>query len=251
MDAESWAVDRAISLSEVWALIAAFRGLVGACRLLGVCRAARTGAKEFLGSLQRLVVCCGRSRARAGGASGVNLGAVNEVWGLDLVTMQWEAMPALLCARAHHACCSVRGSLIVLGGLATRSGALNGRAAPTSRVEMRSNGEEAFVELPPLSCGAIYNAAAIAVDESQSALGRCSGPGWRCGGGRCCARRRAPRRRGGGSRRCRRRHLPEGRGGVVVDCHCCNCCRPRRPTASSRRCRRCRTHLRSHPRGLR
>jgi len=39
-------------------------------------------------------------------------------------------------------------------------------------VEMLSKGEGAFVELPPLSCGAIYDAAAIAVDESHSALGQ-------------------------------------------------------------------------------
>ena len=59
MDDGSWSVDRAVTLSEVWALVAAFNGLVGAWRLLGVCRAARAGAKEFLGSLPRLVVCGG------------------------------------------------------------------------------------------------------------------------------------------------------------------------------------------------
>jgi hypothetical protein len=37
---------------------------------------------------------------------------------------------------------------------------------------MLSKGEGAFVELPPLSCGAINGAAAIAVDESHSALGQ-------------------------------------------------------------------------------
>ena len=52
----NWAVDRAVSLPEVWALIAAFSGLVGAWRLLGVCRAAREGVKEFLGTLPRLVL---------------------------------------------------------------------------------------------------------------------------------------------------------------------------------------------------
>ena len=52
----NWAVDRAVSLLEVWALIAAFSGLVGAWRLLGVCRAAREGANEFLRTLPRLVL---------------------------------------------------------------------------------------------------------------------------------------------------------------------------------------------------
>jgi len=37
---------------------------------------------------------------------------------------------------------------------------------------MLSKGAGAFVELPPLSCGAISGAAAIAVDESDSALGQ-------------------------------------------------------------------------------
>jgi hypothetical protein len=164
MDAESWAVDRAVSLQEVWALVAAFNGLAGAWRLLGVCRAARAGAKEFLGSLPRLVVC--------GGYSASSGRAVSEVWGLDLATTRWEAMPALSCARHEHACCAVRGALVVIGGVVPRVGVTQGRDVPTSRVEMLSKGARAFVELPPLSCGAIYGAAAIAVDESRSAAGQ-------------------------------------------------------------------------------
>jgi hypothetical protein len=39
-------------------------------------------------------------------------------------------------------------------------------------VEILSKGAGAFVELPPLSCGEIYGAAAIAVDEIDSALGQ-------------------------------------------------------------------------------
>jgi hypothetical protein len=85
----SWAVDRAASLPEVWALVAAFSGLVGAWRLLGVCRAARAGAKEFLGTLPRLVLCGGMTAGRA----------LRETWGLDLATLRWDAMPALPCAR--------------------------------------------------------------------------------------------------------------------------------------------------------
>jgi hypothetical protein len=164
MDAESCAVDCVFSLQEVWALVAAFNGLVGAWRLLGVCRAARAGAKEFLGSLPRLVVC--------GGYSASSGRAVSEVWGLDLATMRWEAMPALLCARRSHACCAVRGALIVIGGVVQRVGMFQGHDVPTSRVEMLSKGARAFVELPPLSCGAIYGVAAIAVDESRSAAGQ-------------------------------------------------------------------------------
>jgi len=164
MDDESWAVDRAVSLPEVWALIAAFNGLVGAWRLLGVCRVARAGAKEFLGSLPRLVVCGGYSASSGGG--------VSEVWGLDLVTMRWEAMPALLSACCGHACCAVRGAVVVLGGSTQRAGVTIDLDDLTSRVEMLSNGARTFVELPPLSCGAIYGAVAIAVDESDSAAGQ-------------------------------------------------------------------------------
>ena len=163
-DARIWAVDRAVSLPEVWALVAAFRGLVGAWRLLGVCRAARVGAKEFLGSLPRLVVFGGYSSGWGG--------AVSEVWGLDLATMRWKAMPRLMSARYEHACCAVRGALVVLGGWAPGVGVSQGYGAPTSRVEMLSKGAGAFVELPPLSCGAISGAAAIAVNETHSASGQ-------------------------------------------------------------------------------
>jgi len=43
-----WAIDCATSLPEVWALVAAFSGLVGAWRLMSVCRTARAGAKHWL-----------------------------------------------------------------------------------------------------------------------------------------------------------------------------------------------------------
>jgi hypothetical protein len=58
-ETQSWATDRAVSFVEVWALVAAFNGLVGTWRLLGVWRAARAGAKEFLGTLPQLVLCGG------------------------------------------------------------------------------------------------------------------------------------------------------------------------------------------------
>jgi hypothetical protein len=122
------------------------------------------GGEGVLGTLPRLVVCGGYK-------SGVGGGAVSELWGLDLATMWWEAMPALLRARFSHACCVVRGALVVLGGMAPRVGVPRD-LAPTSRMEMLSKGEGAFVELPPLSCGAIHGAAAIAVDESHSVLGQ-------------------------------------------------------------------------------
>ena len=77
-------------------------------------------------------------------------------------------MPPLVTARSGHACCAVRGALVVLGGYTAA-----GSTGSTS-VEMLSSSEEggAFADLPPLSCGGIYRAAAIAVDESDSAAGQ-------------------------------------------------------------------------------
>jgi len=59
---------------------------------------------------------------------------------------------------------------------------------------MLSEADEAFAKLPPMSCGTIYNAAAMAVDQSNRTLGQvlevrtkvtlrphqcCSGSGYR------------------------------------------------------------------------
>jgi hypothetical protein len=162
-DADTWAVDCAVPLPEFWALVAARSGLVGAWRLAGVCRMARTGVREFMGTLPRLVVCGGR--LTGGGALS------EEVWGLNLVELRWEAMPALLCARSDHACCTVRGALVVLGGTSLGSGN-NQRPSRTSRVEMLLDGAGEFVELPPLSCGAISDAAVVVVDEKDSVRGQ-------------------------------------------------------------------------------
>jgi hypothetical protein len=151
----NWAVDCATGLPEVWALVAAHLGLVGAWRLMRVCRAARVGAKEFLSTLPGLVVCGGYS----GGVTR------DDVWRLDLATLRWGRMPGLVTARSRPACCAVRGKLVVLGGQ-TAGGSF------TSSVEMLSSEEGAFVDLPPLSCGGILSAAAIAVDESDSAAGQ-------------------------------------------------------------------------------
>jgi hypothetical protein len=154
-EAASWAVGRSTSLPEVWALVAKHRGVLGAWRLMRVCMAARAGAKEFLSTLPGLVVCGG-------------VPALRDVWRLDMASMRWEPMPALVTARFNHACCAVRGALVALGGN-TPGGVL------TSSVEIFSSSAAeggAFVGLPPLSCGVIYSAAAIAVEESDSAAGQ-------------------------------------------------------------------------------
>jgi hypothetical protein len=153
----NWAVDRATALPEVWALVAEHRGVVGAWQLMRVCRAARAGAKEFLSRLPGLVVCGGYSEGES----------VSDVWRLNMATLRWEPMPALVTARYFSACCAVRGALVVLGGEAAGGGLV-------SSVEMLSSSEEggAFVDLPPLSRGGIHGAAAVAVDESDSAAGQ-------------------------------------------------------------------------------
>jgi hypothetical protein len=128
-----------------------------AWRLMRVCKAARVGAKEWLSRLG-LVVC--------GGFNGPPPPArVRDVWRLDLATLRWEPMPALVGARFDHAYCAVRGALVVLGGVASD-------CRRTSSVEMLSGEQGAFVNLPSLSCGRICLASAIAVDESDSAAGQ-------------------------------------------------------------------------------
>jgi hypothetical protein len=155
----NWAVDRATSLAELWAIVAKHLGLVGAWQLMLVCRAACAGAKEFLATLPRLVVCGGRT---GGGWP------VSNVRRLNLATLRWETMPSLLLARKNHACCTVRGALVVLGG----DTSLSGDDEFTSSVEMLSKGKEAFRALPPLSCGEIADAAAVTVEESGSVAGQ-------------------------------------------------------------------------------
>jgi hypothetical protein len=150
-------VEQVTGLVEFWANVAKHRGIVGTCQLMRVCKASYAGGKEHLRTLPGLVVCGGRT----GGAK------VGDALRLDLATMRWEPLPALVTARALHACCAVRGAPVVLGGRTAEGGL-------TSSVEMLSSSGEggAFVDLPPLSCGGIEGAAAIAVDESDSAAGQ-------------------------------------------------------------------------------
>jgi hypothetical protein len=152
----NWAVELATGLPDFWALVCKYRGVVGTCQLMRVCKASHAWGKQHLRTLPGLVVCGGQS----GGER------VSDALRLVLATMRWEPMPALVTARYAHACCAVRGNLVVLGGETL--------APFISSVEMLSSSEEggAFVDLPPLSCGKNYAAAAIAVDESDSATGQ-------------------------------------------------------------------------------
>jgi hypothetical protein len=166
----NWAIERATSLPEVWALIAKHSGVLGARQLMRVCRAARAEATEYLRNLPGLVVCGGYSNDGA---------RVSDVLRLNLATLRWEPMPAMVTARFSPACCAVRGALVVLGG-STREDEGDGENdgdegdESVSKVEILSSSEEggAFAELPPLSCGEIEYAAAIVVDESDSAAGQ-------------------------------------------------------------------------------
>jgi hypothetical protein len=153
----NWAVEQATGLPEFWALVSKYRGIVGTCQLLRVCKASHERGMEHLRTLPGLVVC--------GGVTGEEL--VFDALRLDLATMRWEPMASLVTARYEHACCAVRGALVQLGGRTAEDDV-------TSSVEMLSSSEEggAFVDLPPLSCGGISAAAAIAVDESDSAAGQ-------------------------------------------------------------------------------
>ena len=75
----------------------------------------------------------------------------------------------LLRARDTHACCAVRGTVVVLGGITP----LYASDTSTSSVEMLSGEQGAFMNLPSLSCaGGICLASAIAADESDSAAGQ-------------------------------------------------------------------------------
>jgi hypothetical protein len=155
------AASRVAALPEMWFVVAEHSGLVGAWQLTGVCRASREGAKEWLRSLPRLVV------VYEGAMTATR--ASNYVWRLDLASLQWESMPALVTARIAHACCAVRGSVAVIGGLIV----VGNEVTTVASVEVLPSREgAACVSLPPLSCGGIRGAAAIAVERSDSTAGQ-------------------------------------------------------------------------------
>jgi hypothetical protein len=153
----SWVTDRVTALPEVWSLVALHLGLVGAWRLMLVCKAARLGAKDFLKTLPGLVV--------SGGVVGAYGVAVTQVWRLHMPTLRWEAMPALVDACSDHACCAVRNGLVVIGGSTIHRNMIGS-------VEMLAEGEGSFTSQPPLSCGGMAGAVAIAVKESGSTAGQ-------------------------------------------------------------------------------
>ena len=168
--AVDWAAQQVLALVEIWALIAECSGLVGAWRLMTVCKASQAGTKHWLSTLPRFVMC--------GVTNHLEVGPIFGSMRLDLATLQWEDMGSSLdCITSGHACCAVRGALVVLGGEiiphpeADAEDWSDGEDPVTSRVEIFPPGEESE-SLPSLSCGGIEMAVAIAVEESVSMAGQ-------------------------------------------------------------------------------
>ena len=90
---------------DISAVVSSFSGLVGTCRLMGVCRASRQGSKRHL---RTLVMC--------GGYNTTKKEASAAVWGLNMCDLRWEQIATLAHTRAEYACCTVRGNVVVLGG---------------------------------------------------------------------------------------------------------------------------------------
>jgi len=160
-----WAVSRVAALVEIWGIIAEYSGFVGARRLALVCKAARDGAREWLRTLPGMVVC---GLTSAGG----NV-LTCEVWRLDLAKLEWTRMPNLTHDRQAHACCALRGDVVVLGGMPPATGGHDElEAQETASILQCSAGQNAFRLLPPLSCGPRASVVAIAIDEMQSDQGQ-------------------------------------------------------------------------------
>jgi hypothetical protein len=150
----NWAVERATGLPEVWALVAKCRGVVGAWQLMRVCRASARKKKlsqhpAGARGVRRAFFGCGSER-RVEAESGD------------------DAVGAHGCSRyCAYGSCVLRGERHP-----RRARRTTGYNDFTSGVEMLSSALGAFEDLPPLSYSNTAGAAAIAVDESDSAAGQ-------------------------------------------------------------------------------
>jgi hypothetical protein len=82
----NWAVEQVTGLVEFWALVSKYRGIVGTCQLLRMCKALHEGGMEHLRTLLGLVV--------SGGDTGDE--RVGDTLRLNMATMRWEPMAALV-----------------------------------------------------------------------------------------------------------------------------------------------------------
>ena len=149
------------ALVGLWSVIAEHSGLVGAWRLMGVCRAAREGAKVWLRTLPKLVLC--------GGNIGRMTAYSRQVWRLDLAELRWEHVVDLLHERSAHACCAVRDRVLVLAGEIPHG---DTAAMEALSYDSEEGGRMRATDLPPLAYGPRSNHQILAVDESESSEGQ-------------------------------------------------------------------------------
>jgi hypothetical protein len=81
-------------------------------------------------------------------------------------------MPSLKFRRYAHACCVLRGRVVVLGGYVWQAEYNDNK---TVRVEISGGHVKENVDkiLPPLSCDFIYGSTAVMIDESRATKVRC------------------------------------------------------------------------------
>lgn len=153
------AMDRVFHLIHVWALISDSVGFMGAQRLMRSCVAANKGAREYLEKLPHLVVYGGYMELEydiflPGGkflgppSRQTGTPRSRKVWGLDPLTLRWNERAELLVGRSHHACCEVRGRVVILSGVEEWRSGDRGPAT----VEMCGD-DDVFHRFPSLSAG--------------------------------------------------------------------------------------------------
>ena len=112
---------------------------------------------------------------------GTSEGAItNAVWRLDLAELRWERMSSLTLARRGHACCALRGTVVVLGGKHAPYIGGTGQSLPTdcftASLEIlgydSETEERIFKALPPMACIPYFGHCAVPIDESESELGQ-------------------------------------------------------------------------------
>jgi hypothetical protein len=136
-----------------------------------VCVAAREGAKFWLRTLPRLVVCGGMTD------EGEITSAVSR---LDLGELRWESMPSLTRGRWQHACCAMREGIFVLGGDVEASDdeskseeGVENIAASVEILGYDSDAEDSiFKEMPLLSLGCVNGSTVVTIEESEIEMGQ-------------------------------------------------------------------------------